>query len=152
MGRPLTKAEAEAQLKAMDGRHEEPWDKDHASALVGKTTYFVRRTFGSGDPGLLMGDSAAKEDTMRGTDLKSGATSLDPKKTDGPQRLVVGQVASTAQAVTCTWKDGSSTVARRVAAGADVNSGEATIRPAAGLRTTGSCAWPRRGRPTSRRR
>ena len=131
-GAPLTKAEAEAQLKAMAGRHEEPWDKDRASELVGKITYFVRRAFGSGEPGLLMGDSAAKEDTMAGTDLKSGATSLDPKKTDGPQRLVVGQVASTAQAVTCTWKDGSSTVARKVAAGADVNSGEATIRPAAG--------------------
>ncbi|MEW1831661.1 hypothetical protein [Streptomyces sp. NPDC088196] len=131
-GAPLTKAEAEAQLRAMSSRHEEPWDKDHPSALVGKTTYFVQRTFGSGEPGLLMGDSASKQDTMAGTDLKSGAASLDPKKTDGPARLVVGQVAKTAQQVTCAWKDGSSTVAHRVAAGADVNSDEATIRPVAG--------------------
>ncbi|MFI6468326.1 hypothetical protein [Streptomyces sp. NPDC050538] len=131
-GAPLTKAEAEAQLLAMSSRHEEPWDKDRPSALVGKTTYFVQRTFGSGEPGLLMGDSASKQDTMAGTDLKSGASTLDPKKTDGPQRLVVGQVAKTAQQVTCTWKDGSSTVAHRVAAGADVNSDEATIRPVAG--------------------
>jgi hypothetical protein len=131
-GAPLTKAEAEAQVQAMANRHEDPWDKDCPSALVGKITYFVKRAFGSGDPAFLMGDSASKADAMAGTDLKSGATSLDPKKTDGPQRLVVGQVARTAKAVTCTWKDGSSTVARRVAAGADINSDEATIRPAAG--------------------
>ncbi|MFJ9378767.1 hypothetical protein [Streptomyces sp. NPDC101455] len=131
-GAPRTKAEAEAQLRSMSSRHEEPWDKDRASALVGKITYFVRRAVGSGEPGLLMGDSASEQDTMAGTDLKSGAISLDPKKTDGPARLVVGQVAKTAQEVTCTWKDGTSTVARRVAAGADVSGGEATIRPAAG--------------------
>jgi hypothetical protein len=131
-GAPLTKAEAEAQLTAMSARHEEPWDKGQASALVGRTTYFVRHTLGSGDPALLMGDSASGQDTMAGTDLKSGASILDPKKTDGPLRLVVGHVAKTAQEVTCTWKDGSSTVAHKVAAGADVNSDEATIRPAAG--------------------
>ncbi|WP_405858910.1 hypothetical protein [Streptomyces sp. NBC_01515] len=131
-GAPRTLAEAEGQLRSMSSRHEEPWDKDRASALVGKITYFVRRAVGSGEPGLLMGDSASEQDTMAGTDLKSGATSLDPKKTDGPARLVVGQVAKTAQEVTCTWKDGTSTVARRVAAGADASSGEASIRPAAG--------------------
>ncbi|MFJ9242874.1 hypothetical protein [Streptomyces sp. NPDC101776] len=131
-GAPRTEGEAQAQLQAMAGRDEQPWDKDQASALVGKTTYFVRRTFGSEAPSLLMGDSASRQDTMAGEDLKSGASTLDPNKTDGPQRLVVGHVAKTARAVTCTWKDGSSTVARRVAAGADVNSDEATIRPAAG--------------------
>jgi hypothetical protein len=131
-GAPRTEAEAQAQLSAMSNRGEEPWDKDKASALVGKITYFVRRTYGSGAPTLLMGDSASPQDTMAGTDLKSGASTLDPKKTDGPQRLVVGQVAKTAQTVLCTWKDGTSTEARRVAAGADVNSDEATIRPVAG--------------------
>ncbi|MFJ5308987.1 hypothetical protein [Streptomyces sp. NPDC088350] len=131
-GAPRTEAEAQAQLNAMSNRGEEPWDKDKASALVGKITYFVRHSYGSGAPTLLMGDSASPQDTMAGTDLKSGASSLDPKKTDGPQRLVVGQVAKTAQTVLCTWKDGTSTEAHRVAAGADVNSDEATIRPAAG--------------------
>ncbi|MGW3105171.1 hypothetical protein [Streptomyces sp. NPDC001100] len=131
-GAPRTEEEAQAQLSAMSNRGEEPWDKDKASALVGKITYFVRRTYGSGAPTLLMGDSASPQDTMAGTDLKSGASTLDPKKTDGPQRLVVGQVAKTARTVLCTWKDGTSTEARRVAAGADVNSDESTIRPAAG--------------------
>ncbi|WP_327388482.1 hypothetical protein [Streptomyces sp. 3213.3] len=131
-GAPRTEAEARAQLNAMSDRGEEPWDKDRASALVGKITYFVRRTYGSGAPTLLMGDSAAPQDTMAGTDLKSGASTLDPKKTDGPQRLVVGQVAKTAETVLCTWKDGTSTLAHKVSAGADVNTDEATIRPAAG--------------------
>ena len=131
-GAPRTEAEAAAQLRSMSSRHEEPWDKDNASALVGKITYFVRRSFGSGDPASLMGNSVSKQDAMAGTDLQSAATPLDPKKTDGPLPLVVGHVAKTAQEVTCTWKDGSSTVARRVAAGADINSDEAAIRPAAG--------------------
>ncbi|MDV9177643.1 hypothetical protein R6V09_46920, partial [Streptomyces sp. W16] len=131
-GAPRTKAEAEAQLLAMSNRHEQPWDKDKASALVGKITYFVGRAFGSGDPVFLTGNSVSKQDAMAGTDLESAATPLDPKKTDGPLPLVVGHVAKTAQEVTCTWKDGSSTVARRVPAGADVNSDEAAIRPAAG--------------------
>lgn len=131
-GAPRTEAEAEAQLRSMSSRHEEPWDKDKASALVGKITYFVRRSFGSGDPAFLMGNSVSPQDASVGTDLQSAATPLDPKKTDGPLPLVVGHVAKTAQEVTCTWKDGSSTVARRVAAGADINSDEAAIRPAAG--------------------
>ncbi|MBK3569754.1 hypothetical protein [Streptomyces sp. MBT62] len=131
-GAPRTKAEAQAQLTAMSIRGDEPWDKDNASALIGKVTYFVQQSYGSGDPTFLMGDSASPQDTMAGTDLKSGASTLDPKKTGGPQRLVVGQVAKTARTVQCTWKDGTSTEAHRVASGADVNSDEATIRPAAG--------------------
>ncbi|MEV6502427.1 hypothetical protein [Streptomyces prunicolor] len=131
-GAPRTEAEAAAQLRSMSSHHEEPWDRDNSSALVGKITYFVQRAVGTGEPELLMGDSVSPQDTMAGTDLKSGASTLDPKKTEGPQRLVVGQVAKTAQAVTCTWKDGSSTVAHRVEAGADINSDEAAIRPAAG--------------------
>ena len=131
-GAPRTEAEAEGQLQSMSSRHEKPWNKDSASALIGKITYFVRRSFGSGDPALLMGNSVSQQDASVGTDLQSAATPLDPKKTDGPLPLVVGHVAKTAQEVTCTWKDGSSTVARRVAAGADINSDEAAIRPAAG--------------------
>jgi hypothetical protein len=64
-------------------------------------------------------------------DLESVALSLDPKRTM-PQRLVVGQVAKTTQEVTCTWKDGRTTVAHRLPEGADINSDESGIRPAAG--------------------
>lgn len=131
-GAPRTKAEAQAQLTAMSIRGDEPWDKDNASALIGKVTYFVQRSYGSGDPKFLMGDSASPQDTMAGTDLKSAAFTPDPKKSGGHQRLVVGHVAKTARTVQCTWKDGTSTEAHRVASGADVNSDEATIRPVAG--------------------
>ncbi|WP_405971796.1 hypothetical protein OG496_19550 [Streptomyces sp. NBC_00988] len=130
-GAPRTEGEAWAQLQRMKAFGEVPVDASKSSQLVGKYSFFARRTIGDGKESVLTENSVDTKDRMAGTDLESVALSLDPKHTT-PQRLVIGQVAKTAQEVTCSWKDGSSTVARRVAEGADVNSDESAIRPVAG--------------------
>lgn len=130
-GAPRDEGEAWAQLQSMKRYGEVPVDVSKSSQLVGKSSYFTRRSIGDGEPVVLTEKRVDTKDKMSGVDLESVALSLDPKHTM-PQRLVIGQVAKTAQEVTCSWKDGSSTVARRVAEGADVNSDESAIRPVAG--------------------
>lgn len=130
-GAPRDEGEAWAQLQRMKAYGEVPVDVSESSQLVGKSSFFTRRSIGDGKPDILTQNSVDTKDIMAGTDLESVALSLDPKHTT-PQRLVIGHVARTAQEVTCSWKDGRSTVARRVAEGADVNSDESAIRPVAG--------------------
>lgn len=132
-GAPRTEGEAWAQFQRMKAFGEVPVGvtAGKTSQLVGKYSFFARRTIGDGKEAILTENSVDTKDRMADTDLESAALSLDPKHTT-PQRLVMGQVAKTAQEVTCSWKDGSSTVARRVAEGADVNSDESAIRPVAG--------------------
>jgi hypothetical protein len=151
-GAPRTEAEAAAQLRSMSSHQEEPWDKDNASALVGKITYFVRRSFGSGDPAFLMGNSVSPQDASVGTDLQSAATPWTRRRPTAP----------------CLWWSATSPRPRKrsPAPGRTARppwpagwrpgpTSTATKRRSArrrGLRTTGSCAWRRRGRPTNRRR
>lgn len=133
-GAPRNEGEAQVQLQAMRAYGETPVDVSKASQLIGKSSFFTRRTIGDAGPAVLTENTVDQQDNMRGTDLDSVAFSLDPKHTS-PQRLVIGQVAKSAQQVTCTWKDGSTTVVHRVAEGADVNSDESAIRPVAGSST-----------------
>jgi len=130
-GAPRDETEAQAQLAAMGGFGEQPAEVRTASGLVGKSSYFLRRTVGDDAAGTIMFNTLKKFDPMSGTDMQAAAT---PLKTGGagPSRLVVGQVAKTAQRVTCTWKDGTKTEVRRVPAGYGVNSDEQVIRPADG--------------------
>ncbi|MET7487287.1 hypothetical protein [Streptomyces sp. NPDC005538] len=130
-GAPRNDGEAQVQFQAMRTYGEVPVEVTKASQLIGKSSFFVRRTVGDGNPVVITQNTIDPKDTMAGTDLDSVALSLDPKHTT-PQRLVIGRVAKTAQEVTCTWKDGSSTVVHRVAEGADVNSDESAIRPVDG--------------------
>ncbi|MBK3581793.1 hypothetical protein JHN63_50215 [Streptomyces sp. MBT65] len=133
-GAPHDEGEARIQFQAMRTYGEVPVEVSKPSQLVGKSSFFTRRSIGDGAPAALTENTIGANDAMRGTDLESAALSLDPKHTM-PQRLVIGQVARTAQEVTCTWKDGSSTVVHRVPAGADVNSDESAIRTVAGSST-----------------
>lgn len=65
------------------------------------------------------------------TDLQAGAIPLEPD-TDGPQRLVIGQVAKSAQQVPCRWEDGSATEVSRAPEGEVVSTDEELIRSAGG--------------------
>ena len=128
---PRNKAEAEAQFAAMALFGQLPADAPHASDLIGKTSYFVSRIYGdSSKPKTLMFNTVKHWDAMAGKDLEAGAVPLAGN--DGPQRLVIGQVAKTAREVTCTWKDGTSTVVRRATDDTSVNVGELVIRKADG--------------------
>ncbi|MFJ9628289.1 hypothetical protein ACIRU8_11405 [Streptomyces sp. NPDC101175] len=130
-GAPRDELEAQTQFQAMRTSGEVPVDVTKASQLVGKSSFFVRRTFGDASPRVITQNTVDPKEKMTGTDLESVALSLDPQHTM-PQRLVIGQVATTAQEVTCTWKDGTSTLAHRLPSGADVNSDDSGIRPVAG--------------------
>ncbi|MCX4424578.1 hypothetical protein [Streptomyces mirabilis] len=139
-GAPRNKAEAQGQLDALTGSGlGKPWvNVRDASELIGKSSYFVRLTL-DGKTSIKLLGAFEKGDTMAGTDLTSGAMPLDTSgtatsRTD--QRLVVGQVATTAQEVTCTWDDGSTTEASRPSPGTGiVGDFEDAIRPADGSRS-----------------
>ncbi|MER7927921.1 hypothetical protein ABTY96_33080 [Streptomyces sp. NPDC096057] len=130
-GAPRDAGEAWAQLQRMKAYGEAAVAVDKSSQLIGKYTFFVRRSIGDGKESVITQNSVDTKDRMAGTDLQSAALSLDPNHTE-PQRLVVGQVAKTAQRVACTWKNGTTTYADLVSAGADLNTDESSIRPVAG--------------------
>ncbi|TXS45052.1 hypothetical protein EAO75_19260 [Streptomyces sp. uw30] len=129
---PRNEREARAERGAMAEFGHIPSDLRDSSDLIGKSSYFVRRSFGdTGNEQVLIEDAFTAEDTMSGKDIEAAAVPLEPGA-DGPERLVVGQVAVTARSVTCTWKDGSTTEVPVVSEAHDVNSDDFVIRPADG--------------------
>ncbi|MGW7409458.1 hypothetical protein ACWGI9_38175 [Streptomyces sp. NPDC054833] len=131
-GAPRDESEAERQIQEMGEYGVFPGAVEKASALVGKTSYFVRRAVGDGEPSTIIFDSVTRPDEMSGHDLKAGAAPLLPG-TDGPTRLVVGQVAKTAERVTCTWKDGTTTDVAKPPANTEVSTEQPAIRAAEGF-------------------
>ncbi|MFG2947601.1 hypothetical protein [Streptomyces adustus] len=131
---PRDTEQAQAQLAEMIQQGEMPVDARTASALVGKTSFFVYRNSQAANSWSMHKTVDAK-DVQAGDDLESAAMPLE-SGSEGPQRLVVGRVARTAGQVTCTWKDGTSTVVDRAADGSasgdGVASGEGVIRSAEG--------------------
>ncbi|MEV7325831.1 hypothetical protein [Streptomyces sp. NPDC093970] len=105
-GAPRNADEAARQFDLMveEGRH---LTVKLPSELIGRTSFFVLR-WAEGRQQMMAG-SWTKPDRMRATDLESGAA---PLGATGADRLVVGQVARTAREVTCTWKDGRTTLVR----------------------------------------
>ncbi|MFF6786028.1 hypothetical protein [Streptomyces sp. NPDC012510] len=127
---PRDAAEAREQLTAMDEFEVRPTDAHKASELIGKSSYVVYRTFGDTVSRTFI-DVFTKDDTMTGTDMQSGEFLLNAES-DGPYGLVIGQVAKTAQRVTCTWNDGTTAEVRRAPEKDHVNSGEQAIRSSKG--------------------
>ncbi|WP_240203617.1 hypothetical protein [Streptomyces actuosus] len=129
---PRDATEARALLAAMAAYGEYPADADEPSALVGRSAYFVRHGIGEAeaDGTLTTEATTTGADRMTGTDIETVAVPLDPT-TQGPQRLVIGHVATTARQVTCTWKDGTTTEVPR-ATGSDVDSDDQVIRTVEG--------------------
>lgn len=126
---PRDEAEARKQWAAMVERGETPGGLDRPAELIGKKAFFVYRSFGDNTEVTVL-DVFTKESTQSGTDMQNFEFTLG--RPDDLIRLVIGHVAKTAQLVTCTWKDGTTTEVRRVPEGYDVNSDEQVIRPAAG--------------------
>ncbi|MCX4761602.1 hypothetical protein OG562_11550 [Streptomyces sp. NBC_01275] len=129
---PTDEVEAAAELQSMGEYGERPADVDEPAGLVGKTSFFVHRGFGTtaaSDPVTL--NTFPKDEKMAGRDLESAALPLVPG-TDGPSRLVIGHVAKTAQEVTCTWKDGTTSVVRKAPSNSEVATDELVIRTVEG--------------------
>lgn len=128
---PRNATEAQTQLTAMTEAGEFPGDIRKASDLIGKSAYFVHRSYGDQRSLVILG-TLAKGDRQSGMDLMSGSARLQPASQD-PVRLVVGRIAKTAQEVTCNWNDGTSTTVHKVPANTYVNNGlPQGIRPADG--------------------
>lgn len=109
---PRDREEAEAELTAMGQyRGEWPASLETAADLLGKRTYFVHLSYGV-DDSVVIENSLPERDSEAGTDRDVSAVQFAPGT--GAQRLVVGRVAKDAREVTCAWKDGSSTVLRKV--------------------------------------
>lgn len=124
---PRDETEAQTLLGAMTTYGEFPADVHKASDLVGKSAYTVRASYGD-MPGTSVSEGlTSPADRMSGTDLDSVAIPLDLDTPGRPQRLVIGHVARTAQEVTCTWKNGTTTKVHR-ATSTDINSDDQTIR------------------------
>ncbi|MDX3519730.1 hypothetical protein [Streptomyces scabiei] len=103
---PKTEKAAERQLAAMGLFGDSPTGVEDASELVGKSWHFVRLTLGGKQKDAMID---GESDTPSGTDLQVFATpfGIDHPSDDDPERLVVGQVAPTAQEVRVTWTDGT---------------------------------------------
>ncbi|MFJ8080845.1 hypothetical protein ACIQ6Y_09435 [Streptomyces sp. NPDC096205] len=109
---PKDELEAVATLEAMAEFGDFPGDIRRPEDLIGKSAYFLHGGIEKTDralAGITAGGLTTEADRMSGTDLESVAAPLD-RETEHRRRLVIGHVAKTAQEVTCTWKDGSSTV------------------------------------------
>ncbi|WP_079054111.1 hypothetical protein [Streptomyces graminilatus] len=132
-GAPKNEVEAARQFQAMTERGQSPADARIPKDLVGRGSFFVDRGYGDTETTPVMLGGIDKTDVMSGTDLDSAALPLEPNASDGAlKRLVIGQVAPTARTVTCTWNDGTTTVAHKVPANYAVNAEEALIRPVEG--------------------
>lgn len=138
-GAPKTEAEAVRQFASMDDRGVEPSDARNPKELVGKGSFFVHLVVDDTTSPVMLGE-LDKSDDMFGTDLQSAAIPLEPEgsdRVDAPQRLVIGMVAPTARTVTCTWDDGTKSIAHKVPANYALNSEEPVIRPVEGAQA----AW-----------
>ncbi|MGW3120927.1 hypothetical protein ACWDBW_27885 [Streptomyces sp. NPDC001107] len=129
-GAPRNAAEAQIQLTAMTDAGEFPGDVRKASDLIGKSAYFVHRSYGD-EQSLVMYSTLPEGSSQKDTDLESGSTRLQPAS-GGPVRMVIGRVAKSAEEVTCTWQDGTRTKLHRLSANAAAEGREQGIRPAAG--------------------
>ncbi|MDX2598989.1 hypothetical protein PV379_37380 [Streptomyces caniscabiei] len=124
---PRDRGEAARQLAAAGLFGDVPTGVDGAADLVGKSWHFVHLTVGE-DRTVTVLDGEA--DPFSGTDLEAYATVLPTGDGetggeggdegrggegagDASKRLVIGQVAPTAQEVRVTWSDGTSVDVRR---------------------------------------
>jgi hypothetical protein len=119
--------EAQAQLDVMAEYGELPEEVRHAYQMVGSSYYFVHKVVGEKESLAMW--SAFSEGGGTPQNLTTAALPLE-SGTDGPQRLVVGQVTRAAGQVTCTWKDGTSTVVDRAPENAEAPARQTFIRPA----------------------
>ncbi|MFF5405311.1 hypothetical protein ACFY8K_20085 [Streptomyces misionensis] len=122
---PRDRAEAVRQMKAMADWGLTPVTSGSPSDLIGRTSYFVIRSFGTSDRRLVTSDTVARLPRLTGDEIR---VFPQPLTDTGSSRLVVGMVAKTARQVTCHWKDGSTTVADRAPDNTPMRPVDAVIR------------------------
>ncbi|MFC9929901.1 hypothetical protein [Streptomyces sp. NPDC127190] len=121
-GPPRDHTEVTGQLAAMRKYGIDEGALPDRLHLIGKTSHYAGLYYGGNHLRVIMFDSAVKWASMTATDSMSAALPLAEGNSDGPERLVVGEVSTTAPQVKCVWKDGTSTLTRPVrAAGSPVN-------------------------------
>ncbi|CAL9369501.1 hypothetical protein SUDANB70_00839 [Streptomyces sp. enrichment culture] len=119
---PADTAEAKATLAAMAKFGEHPQDVSSPSELVGKVAHFVHRVTGEEARTTEIGNMVVSEgDVLTGGEYGTVSLPLLPGDGTSTPRLVFAQVAKTAQEVTCTWKDGTSTKVGRTSADTGAN-------------------------------
>ncbi|MFF8727642.1 hypothetical protein ACF073_14275 [Streptomyces sp. NPDC015171] len=119
---PRDRAEAVRQLTAMKGYGIDGGAEPRLADLVGKTSYYAILHYGDSRPRPIMFNTVKKWEELAGTDMLAAAIPLAEENGEGPERLVVGTVPTSARHVSCTWKNGDSIVAVPVpAAGSPVN-------------------------------
>ncbi|WKX21088.1 hypothetical protein [Streptomyces sp. HUAS CX7] len=130
---PRDKAEAVKQTEAMADWGLTPATSGSPSDLVGRTSYFVIRAYGPQNATndelttrLVDSGSTSRLPWPKGTEVEALPQPLTGK--DGPNRLVVGTVPTTAKQVACHWKDGSTTLADRAPDNAPLRPTKAVIR------------------------
>ncbi|GHI08134.1 hypothetical protein [Streptomyces cellostaticus] len=144
-GAPRNEDEAARQYDAMAARGIEPVD-DKPAALIGKTSYFVTRKYGSQRPRQFLFDSRQKLERLSGRDLQFATNPLDDTSDPHGDRVAVGAVAKTAREVTCFWKDGTTTLVKRGPVVYEHNLPKPAIVPVAGYPTANwfVCVAPER--------
>ncbi|WP_256096560.1 hypothetical protein [Streptomyces sp. LUP30] len=125
---PADEGEAAAQLKAMDENGEQVPSTAVAHNLVGNTSYFIHKKYGSNSEQEW--GSGPRGKPLPGNDFEFAVGPLPG--TDGPRRLVIGHVAKTAEQVTCVWKDGTKTELLREPENRATSTGKPAIRSAEG--------------------
>ncbi|MFE5141692.1 hypothetical protein ACFRDV_29205 [Streptomyces fagopyri] len=136
-GAPRDRTEAQRQLRAIteSGFGHPEAAPPTAAGLVGRSPYFVRLTLDGRTSTEMLG-VFDKHGTLSGRDLRSAVLPLEIRGTTprgSGERLVIGRVPRTAQEVTRTWDDATTTKVYRPAPGTGiVGDFEDLIRPADG--------------------
>ena len=99
------------------------------------------RRYEDGRTQQVLFDTKKELDHMSSTDLESAAF---PLGRTGADRVVIGKVAKTAREVTCTWKDGRTTIVRKGPVTHHDNVPDPAIVPVAGYPTANwfACVAP----------
>ncbi|MER5398645.1 hypothetical protein [Streptomyces sp. NPDC002599] len=137
-GAPRNEAEARTQWARMGEYGDTPFGARGSHDLVGWQWVFVRTIPEGGPPTTVLATTLRKGEPYGGKYIAAKSVSLKTGGSTGPGaflRLVIGKVASTAQEVTCTWRDGATAKALRAAPGTRLTSDVVDlIRPVAGSR------------------
>jgi hypothetical protein len=133
-GAPRNEEEAVRQFDAIIDHGEWPPYARISKNLVGKGFFSVSLSVDDARRPVMQGE-IDRAYGMSGTDLESAAIPLEAKTSDQAgalNRLVIGRVAARARTVTCTWDDGTTSVAHKVPANYAANNKVPVIRPVAG--------------------
>ncbi|NHI09700.1 hypothetical protein STPH2_5067 [Streptomyces sp. KO7888] len=146
---PHDRAEAVKQTEAMADWGLTPATSGDPADLVGRTSYFVIRFYGPEGATndelthrLVDSDTTSTLPWPKGEEVEVLPQPLTGE--DGPHRLVVGTVPTTAKQVACHWKDGTTTLADRAPDNTPVRDTNAVIRSIRGFPTANwfACASP----------